>query len=55
MYATATRWTFKPGSSDDVLGAMNDEVWRVLEAQQGHVYTVVVQTGTGSFLLLGAG
>jgi hypothetical protein len=52
MYAMATRWTFKAGSSADALGAMSDEVCPVLEAQQGYVYTVVVQTGADSFLSL---
>ncbi len=52
MYAMATRWVFKAGSSGDVLGAMRDEVWPAVEAQRGHVCTVVVQTGTDSFLSL---
>jgi hypothetical protein len=52
MYAMATRWTFKPGSGEEVLGVTSDEVMPVLEAQQGYLRSVIVQTGPNSFLSL---
>lgn len=52
MYAMATRWTFKAGSGEEVLGVTRDEVVPVLEAQRGYLRTVIVQTGSNSFLSL---
>lgn len=50
MYAMATRWAFKAGSGEEVFGATKDEVMPALEAQRGYLHSVIVRTGTNSFL-----
>jgi hypothetical protein len=50
MYAIATRWTFKEGSGEEALGINKDDVMPAVESQPGYVHTVIVQTGSDSFL-----
>ncbi|HTX62195.1 MAG TPA: hypothetical protein VMD28_01045 [Acidimicrobiales bacterium] len=52
MYAMATRWTFKVGSGEEVFGVNQDEIMPALDEQPGYVRSVVVRTGTDSFLSL---
>ncbi len=50
MYAMATRWAFKAGSGEEVFGATRDEVMPALEVQPGYLHSMIVRTGTNSFL-----
>jgi hypothetical protein len=50
MFVMATRWTFKAGSSEEVLEVTRDEVMPFLEARQGYVQSMIVRTSTSSFL-----
>jgi quinol monooxygenase YgiN len=50
MYVMAAHWTFKPGSSEEVIDIARDVVMPTLEARPGFVRSTLVQTGQDSFL-----
>jgi hypothetical protein len=50
MYASAAHWTIKEGSAPEALGIYEDDILPALEALPGFARSLIVQTGTDSFL-----